>query len=345
MSSLTAELRDSASPVTIWLRETFPNHKQIQADYRTRAGTAVQLPQPGIAAGTQGAAIDWWIRLLLDPEPSPHLATYACLRAGPVPWARAGVQMLVGLGAAGPDSLFDLHPIDPTVWQNRTDQWVARACFSLALLLEPFRAPGIADRSRLAQLVGDCGPRELMGLATEDEVADLIAMRDLARDHLIPAVAGHPVESGPTFNGSEDLPADADLIVGRQLLDIKASQGGSPRRDGTRAASLGRVELDQLLGYALLDYSDTYELDSVGHYLARYGTTITWPLVDLCAELAGHPVDLADLRVEFRRLLREDLPDYWERIGAQAAPPPELEPGVADIVLTLPSKPKRRGRL
>lgn len=60
------------------------------------------------------------------------------------------MQMLVGLGAAGPDSLFGLHPIDPTVWQNRTDQWVARVCFSLALLVEPFRAPGIADRSRLA---------------------------------------------------------------------------------------------------------------------------------------------------------------------------------------------------
>ncbi|WP_154677153.1 hypothetical protein [Parafrankia discariae] len=45
-----------------------------------------------------------------------------------------------------------------------------------------------------------------------------------------------------------------------------------------------------------------------------------------------------------RRLLREDLPDHWERIGAQAAPPAEPEANGADIVLTLPSAPARRGR-
>jgi len=39
--------------------------------------------------------------------------------------------------------------------------------------------------------------------------------------------------------------------------------------------SLSRPDVDQLLGYALLDYPDEYALHSVGHYLARYGMLIT----------------------------------------------------------------------
>jgi hypothetical protein len=47
-----------------------------------------------------------------------------------------------------------------------------------------------------------------------------------------------PVATGPTFDGSRDLNADADLIAGGMLVDMKAGQGGSPRKDGTRSASL-----------------------------------------------------------------------------------------------------------
>jgi hypothetical protein len=56
-----------------------------------------------------------------------------------------------------------------------------------------------------------------------------------------------------TFDGSADLHADADLIVGGMLVDFKANQGGKPRADGTRAASLARTDIDQLLGYTLMD--------------------------------------------------------------------------------------------
>ncbi len=56
-----------------------------------------------------------------------------------------------------------------------------------------------------------------------------------------------------TFDGSHDMSADADLIASGALVDFKASQGGNPRKDGTRAANLLRADLDQLLGYALMD--------------------------------------------------------------------------------------------
>ncbi|SNQ48576.1 hypothetical protein FRACA_260029 [Frankia canadensis] len=204
MSSLVGELRDTNSPVTRYLREAFPHHKPIQAAYRARAGTVRLVPPAGVAGGTQGAAIDWWLRFLVDPEPSLDLAVWSCLRAGPAGWARAGMQMLYALG--GVDDSLTLHAVDPEVWRDRPDRWMARLCYALALLVEPLRNPAALLGSRLMQLDEDAGPRELAALATADEVADLIAMRDLASETLLPALAGKPAESGPNVRWQRGSP-------------------------------------------------------------------------------------------------------------------------------------------
>ena len=113
-----------------------------------------------------------------------------------------------------------------------------------------------------------------------------------------------------TFDGSADLNADADLIAGGMLIDVKAGQGGKPRADGTRAASLARTDLDQLLGYALMDYSDAFALHTVGVYAARFGYLAVWPLAELGQLMGGEPLVLADLRVQFAQVLRTQLPPY-----------------------------------
>jgi hypothetical protein len=138
-------------------------------------------------------------------------------------------------------------------------------------------------------------------------------MRDLALERLLPGLPPGPVATGMTFDGSADLNADADLIAGGTLVDFKASQGGSPRADGTRAASLGRTDLDQLLGYALMDYSDTYRLNAVAIYAVRFGYLAAWPLERLCAQMAGRPVDFAALRREFSQVLRAHFPTQRDR--------------------------------
>ena len=91
-------------------------------------------------------------------------------------------------------------------------------------------------------------------------------------------------------------------------MDFKAGQGGSPRADGTRAASLGRTDLEQLLGYALMDYSDTYRVDAVAIYAVRFGHLAVWRLDQLGAQMAGHPVDFPALRREFSDVLRARIP-------------------------------------
>ncbi|MGS2617523.1 hypothetical protein ACVCAH_23815 [Micromonospora sp. LZ34] len=307
MSALTAEVKNPQSPVAKWLRSTFPHHQDVQADYREAAGIARVLPSPAVALGTQGAAIDWWLRFVVDPAPSVGLAA-AGLRARRIPCRQAGLELLHDLGAIDDEGRV-VEQIHPARFADRSDEWWARLSYALALLVELYRSPRI-DGSRLMRLGPESKAADLLALANADEVADLIAMRDLAVERLLPALPSGPVVTGTTFDGSADLNADADLIVGGVLADFKAGQGGRPRADGSRAAKLAREELDQLLGYVLLDYSDRFSLHAVGVYAVRFGHYMSWPLVELCTRLAGRPVDIAALRREFASVVRTELPAY-----------------------------------
>lgn len=78
-----------------------------------------------------------------------------------------------------------------------------------------------------------------------------------------------------------------------------------PRRsDGRRHCRLDRDTLDQLLGYLPLDYQDEYAVDTLALYSARYAYLVTWPVIELLTELAGGPVDLAELRIGFQEAAR-----------------------------------------
>jgi hypothetical protein len=143
-------------------------------------------------------------------------------------------------------------------------------------MVELYRA-AMVDNSRLQRLDENSRAADLLELANDAEVADLIAMRDLARERLIPALPTGTVATGMTFDGSADLAADADLIAGGVLIDFKAGQGGTPRKDGTRAASLGRTDIDQLLGYTMMDYSNAFGLHSVGVYGSGSATSPPGP--------------------------------------------------------------------
>jgi hypothetical protein len=80
--------------------------------------------------------------------------------------------------------------------------------------------------------------------------------------------------------------AEADLIVGSTLLEIKTS----------RNLPTGLPLIYQLVGCLLADTDDEYQLTDVGWYLARFGTLVTWPVTEFLDKLAGRAVDLAALR-------------------------------------------------
>ena len=100
---------------------------------------------------------------------------------------------------------------------------------------------------------------------------------------------------GPTFAGSSAVGgADADLIVAKCLYDIKTTV--NPR------AKLVE-DLRQLIGYALLDWDNDYDLDRVGFYYSRQAVCMTWTLSQLMVECTGSgSTDLHTLRRRFRAL-------------------------------------------
>jgi hypothetical protein len=95
-------------------------------------------------------------------------------------------------------------------------------------MVELYRA-AMVDNSLLQRLDEHSHAADLLDLANDAEVADLIAIWDLARERLLPALPAGPVGTGMTFDGSADLNADTDLIADGMLVDFKAGQGGKPR--------------------------------------------------------------------------------------------------------------------
>jgi hypothetical protein len=108
---------------------------------------------------------------------------------------------------------------------------------------------------------------------------------------------GRRLVANPTFALSAGLGgADADLIAGTTLLDLKSTAATRP---------LTRNDLWQLVGYALADTADTFGLTDVGISALRWRTRVNWPLEDLLSHFAGEPLPLARARDEFAAIVGE----------------------------------------
>jgi hypothetical protein len=269
--------------------------------------------------GLVGTAFDYRLRYALAVTPANHLVAALGVRRLTIPavvlddfdvddaGARRGTYRILDRPAPPPGladvaqgfidgldaSISALNPVRRRL--DRTDEErLVRFCLILAALEQVFRSGMLGERSPLIYPSPCASPEELMARAQAAWVDDLCAMAsafyDVAEQH---GLFDLPHVLNPTFEGSADIKADADLIISGCLLDVKC----------TVKPSLSLEALAQLLGYVLVDYPDAYGIDSVGFYLARQGLLLRWPL----ARLLGHEVsrpELAQLRDEFRYLLR-----------------------------------------
>jgi hypothetical protein len=190
---------------------------------------------------------------------------------------------------------------------------LARHCYALGLFELAYRSPSHADEHLLvildqqmdramsvnATVLPEERGRfvsEILALARDEWVDDLC---QLSRQFLerCGSLLPQPTVLNPTFAGSADVGgADADLIVDRCLLEIKTT---------VRSAIEARW-LHQLLGYVLLDYDDTYGINSLGFYLVRHGVLRRWLLQDVLEALTGDTVaSLPALRSEFRAVCEQ----------------------------------------
>lgn len=287
--TLTSALRDKQSPLRLYLEDRFPRNRVLQAEYR--AGSGELLVDTGTAhAGTVGTAFDIMVRLLLDPGQSLSEPT-----------------------KSGAWSLEDMAVIERVLTTARrearsvrggagTGEELARACWALALCTEVYRSTEAWLYSPLASFKDGFTEDELLALAPEDAIGQLQALRAVAKERLLPRL-GQPVYPAPRFEASDLCNADADLIAGGILLDLKTKAGAKNARTGQRADSLTKEDLLQVISYLLFDTRDIYGITSFGIYSARYGNLTVWPLQEGLEKLAGGSVDLGKERKAIWSLL------------------------------------------
>ena len=174
--------------------------------------------------------------------------------------------------------------------EQQDEELLARYCIVLALFEEMAR-PGVGQArisSPLMRHGAQSTVQDLLSIAEDHWVEDLCRLSRMFSHAFQDRLSGEAILN-PTFRGSDDIGgADADVIVGKCLMEFKT----------TVKASIEKLKgLYQLIGYLLLDYDDEFGIEKLGFYMARQGQTIEWPVADLFGRLMGQkPPPLRDLR-------------------------------------------------
>ena len=189
--------------------------------------------------------------------------------------------------------LRDIQPVGRRL-APEAEQVLARYCFVLALFEEVYRGEGLTGRAQNGPLLMPAPKKSVEELLTTPQnawVDDLCAMSWLFYDQCRQLLS-QPSVLNPMFTGSSDVGgADADFIVDQCLVELKASV----------QLKIEPEWLWQLAGYLLLDYVDTYQITSVGIYMARQGMLFTWPVEEFLHVLTSDTqTSLGGLRQEFR---------------------------------------------
>jgi hypothetical protein len=308
--SLTSMLADKSSPLRKFMDGHFPDTAAVRTAYRAAmAASDVLSPQPPDggrpAWSTIGMAIDYRLRYALSNAPVPGGAVVhgvAAIKGGartdPVRGALAGagldlLEELARLAARYEPSRRDR----PLLLPAAAEEQLTRACYVAAWYEEVYRSGVVGSTTPLGTATTAVTLADLLAAVPDYAVADVMAVTSLAEVGLAPLRSTVPaarVTPGPVFDGSRAVGgADADWIAGGCLVDVKATI--HPHR-----LDLGTIH--QLIGYVLLDYSDTHRITDVGLYLARCGQLITWHLPDYLA-LLGATTPLARLRADLAKLL------------------------------------------
>ncbi|GAA1481929.1 hypothetical protein GCM10009624_23690 [Gordonia sinesedis] len=298
-TNLTSALGDRSSPLRHYLDTEFPHTRGLLAEFRHACGPLL-VDGTSASPATVGAAFDFQTRFALDHDYLPRQALYAFLNTPP---ELAVLDAVITRASAAAKSMGTPHARASADDSSAAAQ-LARACWVLALATDVYRSGWRADNAltRMAR-TGRFATEPLMALCPANGVAELTALGRVADDHFLPQLSWPPLVLGPEFAASTLCAADADLIVGGSLIDIKTKLGRLDPKTGVRHGVISTAEIYQLVAYLLFDTGDRYGTDAIGIYSARYGCLMRWPVPAVLDTLAGHPVNVAEARAEVWRLL------------------------------------------
>lgn len=261
------------------MRKTFPNIKPIQEEYKANS-RKLRLKGSGTDSSIIGAGIDVGYRIMLDEDYIPEQLYWF------FPYNERYQKAVVFLAyLAGAAKNSDLRK---------------RAIWSLGYIDNHFRA-GSETAYELSEMVRDekFDASWLLFKPSDRVLKEIDSLWYLGIDHLKRKVSG-PFQFAPTFDLSapgdnQRIAAEADFVANHSLIEIKTVLG-EKRADGTYYDTLPGASLYQLIAYALLDYSNAYEIEKLGLYSSRYARLHEWPLEQVVSTAADDSFDLAEGR-------------------------------------------------
>lgn len=288
--SLTSRLDKTDDPIRLFFLERFPNTRPLINDMRAACDGAETIrPETSTPWSLLGHAIDYRIRGYFAPvslHGQPELGIQGVWSGG------AGWELRERIGFGLERQARELNTVGRRLDRNE-EEWVARLCLVLSMFEVYARSGQVVAELQVINPQGLTAD-QLLNIPEPHWVDDLSAMSwafyESSRNFL-----KLPVVLNPVFDGSMDVGgADADLILGHCLVDIKAT---------INLKRIDRLWVYQLLGYLLLDYSNTYDVESVGFYMARQARYVRWRLDEFLSTLAGQQLPpVSVLRDEFKRV-------------------------------------------
>lgn len=279
--SLTGLLKNPDSNVSRFFTEYFPDRERFAKEWQQRiAGASTISPRGALWKypwSLAGQAVDYRLR-----------RCFGFYRAEDTVAARGAIASY----ALGNSYLSLWRELVPYWEDAKTDRFLVRMCLAFAKFETIFRS-GKVD-IRMPRTVN-----ELLESFPNNVVEDVQALADrfmeVSQDYL-----SKKAILNPTFDGSQDVGgADADIIIGRTLIDFKTT---------IHPENLGESFWPyQLLGYGLLDYSNRYKMKEAGIYLVRQGLWVIFTWEELALLLgAGPGVKMGEWREAFGEAIWAD---------------------------------------
>jgi hypothetical protein len=293
--TLKRELDDPRSPVRLFFDAHLPGNKAPRAFYAAQLKDAKLLGSPALLALRQtptphvpphpydivGHSVGIALSLLFTVDPDRHVRSWSRHPTERTPWPALDAFWTTWR-AEVPSLHADLRTGSSTPAARAR---LIQLCTVAGLLDQLYRVGTMYDLPVLS-LPPDATPTAFLGLALPKVTDDALVMFEAAVTALSslttqPAVAD-PALSGASLVGA----ADADLLVGSTLLEVKAILD--------RKISLRYMQ--QLVAYALLDLDDRHGMTHVAFYNARYGRLVTWDLPSLLTSMAGRTMTTPEAR-------------------------------------------------
>ena len=290
--SLTSELSSSTSWVNRFFKSNFARvvaFTQQEGPGIKALATKVPTGLKGQALSRMGTAVDYSIRLELGLQPLESQV----ISAGIMRMEVLGTQNTPEERSQWAESV--RHLLETS--QDRSEEGLAKMAVLLAHLDVGFRSGGMWDEA-MVELVGelaedDWSPYRLLEIAGQQETTEVMELTRLAREPL-KVHEGEPILMGTSLEGSAYVGgADADMIMGGHLCDIKTTMNPRSRLPET---------IRQLIGYTLLDWHDEYGIHDVGVYFSRQAVRVEWELECLLERTA---TDSRSTLGELRRAFKE----------------------------------------